>query len=83
MQIALPFDLFEMAVNSHHPAARDSGIGYPLAASGIILPQGNMTLEEYPRLVKQGKGDLNDHGIADLTFNLVLSAISLYTVVLP
>lgn len=50
-------------------AAKDSGIAYGLAESvGLTLPLAKATLEQYQRLVKLGKGELDKSGIAELTF---------------
>ena len=50
-------------------AAKDSGIAYALAESaGLTLPLAKSTLEQYQRLVKLGKGELDKSGIAELTF---------------
>src|SRR5680860_1221094 len=50
-------------------AAKDSGIAYALAQSvGLTLPLAKSTLEQYQRLVKLGKGELDKSGIAELTF---------------
>jgi len=50
-------------------AAKDSGIAYALAQSvGLTLPLAKATLEQYQRLVKLGKGELDKSGIAELTF---------------
>jgi 3-hydroxyisobutyrate dehydrogenase len=51
-------------------AAKDSGIAYVLAESlGLTLPLAKATWEQYQRLVKVGKGELDKSGIAELTFN--------------
>lgn len=50
-------------------AAKDSGIAYALAESvGLTLPLAKSTLEQYQRLVKLGKGELDKSGVAELTF---------------
>ncbi|GJL59923.1 MAG: 3-hydroxyisobutyrate dehydrogenase [Nitrospirales bacterium] len=50
-------------------AAKDSGIACTLAESvGLTLPLAQSTLEQYQRLVKLGKGELDKSGIAELTF---------------
>ncbi|MCA9421349.1 MAG: NAD(P)-dependent oxidoreductase [Nitrospira sp.] len=50
-------------------AAKDSGIAYGLAESvGLTLPLAKATLEQYQRLVKLGKGELDKSGISELTF---------------
>ena len=50
-------------------AAKDSGIALNLAESqGLSLPLAQATLEQYNRLVKQGKGDLDKSAVSELTF---------------
>jgi 3-hydroxyisobutyrate dehydrogenase-like beta-hydroxyacid dehydrogenase len=50
-------------------AAKDSGIAYALAESvGLTLPLAKATWEQYQRLLKCGKGELDKSGIAELTF---------------
>ena len=50
-------------------AAKDSGIALTLAESqGLTLPLAKATLEQYHRLVKLGKGDLDKSAISELTF---------------
>jgi 3-hydroxyisobutyrate dehydrogenase-like beta-hydroxyacid dehydrogenase len=50
-------------------AAKDSGIAYGLAGSaGLTLPLAKATWEQYLRLIRQGKGELDKSGIAELTF---------------
>lgn len=50
-------------------AAKDSGIALSLAeATGLKLPLAQAALEQYQRLTKAGKGDLDKSGIAELTF---------------
>ena len=50
-------------------AAKDSGIAYGLAESaGLTLPLAKATWEQYLRLVRQGRGELDKSGIAELTF---------------
>jgi len=50
-------------------AAKDSGIALALAKSvGLPLPLAHATFDQYQRLVKTGKGDLDKSGIAELTF---------------
>ncbi len=50
-------------------AAKDSGIALALTeAQGLTLPLAKATLDQYQRLVKLGKGDLDKSGIAELTF---------------
>uniref|UniRef100_UPI00313FFFC3 NAD(P)-dependent oxidoreductase n=1 Tax=uncultured Nitrospira sp. TaxID=157176 RepID=UPI00313FFFC3 len=50
-------------------AAKDSGIASALAESeGLTLPLAKATLDQYQRLVKLGKGELDKSGIAELTF---------------
>jgi len=50
-------------------AAKDSGIAVDLGKQeGLSLPLATATLEQYRRLVKQGKGDLDKSAIAELTF---------------
>ena len=50
-------------------AAKDSGIAYALAESvGVSLPLAKATWEQYQRLVKTGKGELDKSAISELTF---------------
>ncbi len=50
-------------------AAKDSGIAYRLAeAAGLQVPLAKATWEQYQRMVKCGKGELDKSGIAELTF---------------
>lgn len=50
-------------------AAKDSGIALSLAQStGLQLPVAQATFEQYQRLVKAGKGELDKSGVAELTF---------------
>lgn len=50
-------------------AAKDSGIALKLAESeGLSLPLARATFEQYSRLVKLGKGELDKSAIAELTF---------------
>ncbi|MDH3504254.1 MAG: NAD(P)-dependent oxidoreductase [Nitrospirota bacterium] len=50
-------------------AAKDSGIACALADSvGLTLPLAKSTLEQYLRLVRLGKGELDKSAIAELTF---------------
>ena len=50
-------------------AAKDSGIALKLAESqGLTLPLANATLEQYHRLVKLGKGELDKSAVSELTF---------------
>jgi len=54
---------------SANHAAKDSGIAYALGESaGLTLPLAKATWEQYQRLVRIGKGDLDKSGIAELTF---------------
>ena len=56
-------------------AAKDSGIAYGLAESvDLSLPLAKATWEQYQRLIKLGKGELDKSGIAELTFKDRLSA---------
>jgi len=51
-------------------AAKDSGIAYALAESvGLTLPLAKATWEQYQRLVRIGKGELDKSAIAELTFH--------------
>jgi 3-hydroxyisobutyrate dehydrogenase len=50
-------------------AAKDSGIALALAKSqGLKLPLAKATLLQYTRMVKEGLGELDKSGIAELTF---------------
>lgn len=50
-------------------AAKDSGIAVDLGKQqGLTLPLATATLEQYRRLVQQGKGELDKSAIAELTF---------------
>jgi 3-hydroxyisobutyrate dehydrogenase len=50
-------------------AAKDSGIALALAkAQGLNLPLAAATKKQYDRMVKEGLGDLDKSGIAELTF---------------
>lgn len=50
-------------------AAKDSGIALGLAAaSGIQAPLAQATFDQYTKLTKMGKGELDKSGIAELTF---------------
>ena len=50
-------------------AAKDSGIALKLArAQGLNLPLAVATRKQYDRLVKEGLGELDKSGIAELTF---------------
>ncbi len=50
-------------------AAKDSAIALSLAqATGLQLPVAQATFEQYQRLVKAGKGELDKSGVAELTF---------------
>jgi len=50
-------------------AAKDSGIALDLAqAVGLNLPLARATFEQYRRLVRAGKGELDKSGVAELTF---------------
>jgi 3-hydroxyisobutyrate dehydrogenase-like beta-hydroxyacid dehydrogenase len=50
-------------------AAKDSGIALALAESvGLRLPLAQATYEQYERLVKLGRGELDKSAIAELTF---------------
>ena len=50
-------------------AAKDSGIALNLAKSAKLeLPLAQATLKQYQRLVKEGKGELDKSGVAELVF---------------
>jgi 3-hydroxyisobutyrate dehydrogenase len=50
-------------------AAKDSGIALHLAElAGLQLPLARATKEQYDRMVKEGLGELDKSGIAELTF---------------
>ena len=50
-------------------AAKDSGIALELAhGAGLHLPLARATKEQYDRMVKEGLGELDKSGIAELTF---------------
>lgn len=50
-------------------AAKDSGIALRLGEeAGLTLPLARVTKEQYDRMVKEGLGDLDKSGIAELTF---------------
>src|SRR5436190_14926933 len=50
-------------------AAKDSGIAHKLAkGAGLNLPVNAATRKQYDRMVKEGLGDLDKSGIAELTF---------------
>jgi 3-hydroxyisobutyrate dehydrogenase len=50
-------------------AAKDSGIALELAhGAGLDLPLARATKEQYDRMVKEGLGELDKSGIAELTF---------------
>src|SRR5438132_7895980 len=50
-------------------AAKDSGIALELGCSlGLDLPLARATKEQYDRMVKEGMGELDKTGIAELTF---------------
>ena len=50
-------------------AAKDSGIALELAGThGIAVPLAQATFDQYTKLTKMGKGELDKSGIAELTF---------------
>jgi len=50
-------------------AAKDTGIAIDLGKQeGLSLPLATATLEQYRRLVQQGKGELDKSAVAELTF---------------
>ena len=50
-------------------ASKDSGIALDLAdEQGISLPLAKATKDQYDRMIKQGLGDLDKSGVAELTF---------------
>jgi 3-hydroxyisobutyrate dehydrogenase len=50
-------------------AAKDSGIALKLGrAQGLTLPLAAATLKQFSRMVREGLGDLDKSGIAELTF---------------
>ncbi|HEY2952357.1 MAG TPA: NAD-binding protein, partial [Verrucomicrobiae bacterium] len=50
-------------------AAKDSGIAVALAREqGLDLPLATTTKRQYERMVKEGLGELDKSGIAELTF---------------
>ncbi len=50
-------------------AAKDSGIALALAeAAGLDLPLGRATKDQYERMIREGLGELDKSGIAELTF---------------
>jgi 3-hydroxyisobutyrate dehydrogenase len=50
-------------------AAKDSGIALDMAQSaGLKLPLAQATFDQYQRLVKAGKGELDKSGVAELIF---------------
>jgi len=50
-------------------AAKDSGIALKLGVEKKMnLPLGTATLKQYTRMVKEGLGELDKSGIAELTF---------------
>ena len=50
-------------------AAKDSGIALKLgAAAGLNLPLASATKKQYDRMIKEGLGELDKSGIAELTF---------------
>ncbi|MSS72478.1 MAG: NAD(P)-dependent oxidoreductase [Candidatus Latescibacteria bacterium] len=50
-------------------ASKDSGIALDLAkAAGLNLPLAEATKQQYDRMIKIGKGELDKSGIAELTF---------------
>ncbi|CAN5572321.1 2-hydroxy-3-oxopropionate reductase [soil metagenome] len=50
-------------------AAKDSGIALALAeAAGLDLPLARSTKEQYERMIREGLGELDKSGIAELTF---------------
>ena len=50
-------------------AAKDSGIALELAhGAGLHLPLARATKEQYDRMVKEGLGELDKSGVAELTF---------------
>lgn len=50
-------------------AAKDSGIALALASqAGLALPLARATKEQFERLVRLGKGDLDKSAVAELTF---------------
>jgi 3-hydroxyisobutyrate dehydrogenase len=50
-------------------AAKDSGIALHLATlAGLELPLARATKEQYERMIRQGLGELDKSGIAELTF---------------
>ena len=58
----------ECYFSSSH-AAKDSGIALTLAQSaGLQLPLAQATFDQYKRLVKAGKGELDKSGVAELVF---------------
>jgi 3-hydroxyisobutyrate dehydrogenase len=51
-------------------AAKDSGIALALAeATGLDLPLAGATKEQYERMMREGLGELDKSGIAELTFH--------------
>jgi 3-hydroxyisobutyrate dehydrogenase-like beta-hydroxyacid dehydrogenase len=50
-------------------AAKDSGIALNLARTvGLQLPLAQATFDQYQRLLKAGKGELDKSGVAELVF---------------
>ncbi len=50
-------------------AAKDSGIALALAKEkGLVLPLATATKRQYDRMIKEGLGELDKSGIAELTF---------------
>jgi 3-hydroxyisobutyrate dehydrogenase len=50
-------------------AAKDSGIALSLAKTqGLTLPVAAATLKQYTRMIKEGLGELDKSGVAELTF---------------
>jgi 3-hydroxyisobutyrate dehydrogenase len=50
-------------------AAKDSGIALALARKlGLNLPLAHATKEQYDRMIKEGLGELDKSGVAELTF---------------
>jgi len=50
-------------------AAKDSNIALSLAhGEGLELPLARVTAAQYDRMVREGLGDLDKSGIAELTF---------------
>jgi len=50
-------------------AAKDSGIALALASKlGLNPPLAHATKEQYDRMIKEGLGELDKSGVAELTF---------------